>query len=420
MAKNNNRRGRSSNSNYYSDDMTKEVVGRLFEQYTADDGKNYFAPSSSRRSARDEEAIAKKEEDKKNFLDLDEDGGEAEEEKAESGLARFVRKAKLAILPPDDDDDDEDEDEDDENFDRIFDEPEQSEETGEESTPFEEAPVLEQQQTYVPGRKERKKKEKPLIIEDMKNDHSVEYNEEAEQENLDELLSLPVTEEEEQPAPRRLTRREKMEQRVEAKRRRSVQKEQPVQQEADKEPYEEEYFEDEETEVIEIPVGRIALIVIIAVVALLLLTLAGKCISYGSQLKEANSKIEELERMNTSSTYEKELEELKAKNEELTQQLESIQQASAVVSPTDSAGGDTSSQTAGDTSSSDTSGLSQQANDSRSYEVVSYEGQTLWDLAEEYYGSGSRYTDILEFNHLTADDFEDGTVSIGTELKIPN
>ncbi len=405
MAKSSKRKDNGSTSaKYYSDDVTKEVVGQLFEQYTADDGKNFFAPSS-RRSSRDEEESIKKEEDRKSFFDEAEEEEFEEEEKHESKLTSFLKKAKQAVLQPDDDDDDFDDDDGD-----IFeDKPKVGEEAANQEQPSEEA-----QQTYVPRRKERQKKPRPERVQR----ESVEKEEDIFPEDVPvEELKKGNTEPKQE---KKLTRREKMERRVEEKRRSAG----IVQAEENAAEREEEDFEDEESEIIEIPVARVALIAIIVIVALLLVILARNSIHYSSQLKQAKAQIEELEKKNTSSTYETEIEELKAKNEELTKQLDDIRAASAVVS--ESSASSTAPQTAGSDPTvgaggeGDASNLSQGVNSSQSYEIKTYTGEPLWDFADSIYGDGSRYEDILKFNNLTLDDFETGKVGKGTELKIPS
>ncbi|MBQ6553695.1 MAG: hypothetical protein IJL89_00555 [Firmicutes bacterium] len=411
MARNTKRSGRNSaSSNFYSDDMTKEVVGRLFEQYTAEDGKNYFAPSS-RKNVRDAEEEAQKEEDRKNFFEEDDETEEIEEKK-ESRLSRFMKKAKMVVLPPDDDDEDEDEEEDGDAFENFLSEDGEAEPL---HVPAPDSiPEIDQQQTYVPRRKERPKKAKPEVPE-----QEPELEEEifAEIEQQEEVV--------EEKNSKRESLRERMEKRVDAKRGKG--KPEPKQQPAEENsPFDDEFYDedDDDAEVFELPFARGVLIAIVAVVLILLLVLIFRCISYSSQLKEANAQIEQLQNQNTSSTYEKELEELRSKNEELTKQLDDIRAASAVVSATDGATSEAPSQPAGSdpTVGADgqgsTNDLSQQASSDRSYTVISYSGGTPWELAEEAYGEGSRYDEILKFNNMTAEDFEN--ITYGTELKIPN
>lgn len=415
MARNTKRRDRNSaSSNFYSDDMTKEVVGRLFEQYTAEDGQNYFAPTS-RRNTRDAEEQAQKEEDRKSFFEEEETEEEGEETKKESRFSRFVRKAKMVVLPPDDDDDEDDDEnqEESDGFENLFNEDGEAEPLHVPSP--DSIPEIDEQQTYVPRRKERPKKAKPEAVE--------EEPQEPEEDIFAELEQQKEEPEEEQPKKSSL--RERMEKRVDAKRKREKPASKPKTEETS--PVEDDFFEeddDEDGEVFELPFARGVLIAIVAVVVLLLLILIFRCISYSSQLKEANAQIEQLQNMNTSSTYEKEIEELRSKNEELTKQLDDIRAASAVVSATDGTTSEApetpngSNPTVGADGQGDTSNLSQQASSDQSYTVISYSGGTPWELAEEAYGEGSRYDEILKFNNMTAEDFEN--ITYGTELKIPN
>ena len=48
------------------------------------------------------------------------------------------------------------------------------------------------------------------------------------------------------------------------------------------------------------------------------------------------------------------------------------------------------------------------------FEYTVKKGDTLWDLAEKYLGSGTRYKEIKELNNLTSD-----TIYAGQTLKIP-
>lgn len=413
MARNTRRRDRNSaSSNFYSDDMTKEVVGRLFEQYTAEDGQNYFAPTS-RRNTRDAEEQAQKEEDRKSFFEEEETEEEEEGTKKESRFSRFVRKAKMVVLPPDDDDDEDDDREESDGFENLFNEDGEAEPLHVPSP--DSIPEIDEQQTYVPRRKERPKKAKLEAVE--------EEPQEPEEDIFAELEQQKEEPEEEQPKKSSL--RERMEKRVDAKRKREKPASKPKTEETS--PVEDDFFEeddDEDGEVFELPFARGVLIAIVAVVVLLLLILIFRCISYSSQLKEANAQIEQLQNMNTSSTYEKEIEELRSKNEELTKQLDDIRAASAVVSATDGTTSEApetpngSNPTVGADGQGDTSNLSQQASSDQSYTVISYSGGTPWELAEEAYGEGSRYDEILKFNNMTAEDFEN--ITYGTELKIPN
>ena len=415
MARNTKRRDRNSaSSNFYSDDMTKEVVGRLFEQYTAEDGQNYFAPTS-RRNTRDAEEQAQKEEDRKSFFEEEETEEEEEGTKKESRFSRFVRKAKMVVLPPDDDDDEDDDEnqEESDGFENLFNEDGEAEPLHVPSP--DSIPEIDEQQTYVPRRKERPKKAKHEAVE--------EEPQEPEEDIFAELEQQKEEPEEEQPKKSSL--RERMEKRVDAKRKREKPASKPKTEETS--PVEDDFFEeddDEDGEVFELPFARGVLIAIVAVVVLLLLILIFRCISYSSQLKEANAQIEQLQNMNTSSTYEKEIEELRSKNEELTKQLDDIRAASAVVSATDGTTSEApetpngSNPTVGADGQGDTSNLSQQASSDQSYTVISYSGGTPWELAEEAYGEGSRYDEILKFNNMTAEDFEN--ITYGTELKIPN
>ena len=415
MARNTKRRDRNSaSSNFYSDDMTKEVVGRLFEQYTAEDGQNYFAPTS-RRNTRDAEEQAQKEEDRKSFFEEEETEEEGEETKKESRFSRFVRKAKMVVLPPDDDDDEDDDEnqEESDGFENLFNEDGEAEPLHVPSP--DSIPEIDEQQTYVPRRKERPKKAKPEAVEEEPQEPEEDIFAELEQQK----------EEPEAEQPKKSSLRERMEKRVDAKRKREKPASKPKTEETS--PVEDDFFEeddDEDGEVFELPFARGVLIAIVAVVVLLLLILIFRCISYSSQLKEANAQIEQLQNMNTSSTYEKEIEELRSKNEELTKQLDDIRAASAVVSATDGTTSEApetpngSNPTVGADGQGDTSNLSQQASSDQSYTVISYSGGTPWELAEEAYGEGSRYDEILKFNNMTAEDFEN--ITYGTELKIPN
>lgn len=411
MARNTKRSGRNSaSSNFYSDDMTKEVVGRLFEQYTAEDGKNFFAPSS-RRNTRDAEELAQKEEDRKNFFEDEENENEEVEEKKESRLSRFVKKAKMAVLPPEDDDED-DEDEEGDAFESLLSEDGEAEPL---HVPAPDSIPEDSQQTYVPRRKERPKKAKPEPAEPQESEEDEDIFAEIEQQ--EEVV--------EEKNKQRASLRERMEKRVDEKRGREKPAPKPQPKE-DASPFDDEYYDedDEDGEVFELPFARGVLIAIVAVVVILLLLLIFRCFSYSAQLKEANAQIEQLQNLNTSSTYEKELEELRSKNEELTKQLDDIRAASAVVSATDGTTSEAPSQpegtdpTVGAGGQGDTNNLSQQASSDRSYTVLSYSGGTPWELAEEAYGEGSRYKEILEFNNMTAEDFEN--ITYGTELKIPN
>ncbi len=415
MARNTKRRDRNSaSSNFYSDDMTKEVVGRLFEQYTAEDGQNYFAPTS-RRNTRDAEEQAQKEEDRKSFFEEEETEEEGEETKKESRFSRFVRKAKMVVLPPDDDDDEDDDEnqEESDGFENLFNEDGEAEPLHVPSP--DSIPEIDEQQTYVPRRKERPKKAKHEAVEEEPQESEEDIFAELEQQK----------EEPEAEQPKKSSLRERMEKRVDAKRKREKPASKPKTEETS--PVEDDFFEeddDEDGEVFELPFARGVLIAIVAVVVLLLLILIFRCISYSSQLKEANAQIEQLQNMNTSSTYEKEIEELRSKNEELTKQLDDIRAASAVVSATDGTTSEApetpngSNPTVGADGQGDTSNLSQQASSDQSYTVISYSGGTPWELAEEAYGEGSRYDEILKFNNMTAEDFEN--ITYGTELKIPN
>ncbi|MBQ9518831.1 MAG: hypothetical protein IJR59_02925, partial [Firmicutes bacterium] len=381
MAKSSRKKdGDSSATKYFSDDMTKEVVGRLFEQYTADDGRNYFSPSA-RKNSRDEEESIQKEEDRKSFFDESEDYEEFEEEdKHESKLAGFFKKARQIVFQDDDDDEDED------NGGETDTDGELNVSDGEDVQAMPEQPSEESQQTYVPRRKVRQKKPRPNVEEKEQSGEEEVFPENVPVEELKKGNTQPEQ-------PRKLTRREQMEKRVEEKHKRAERTKKPDVSE----PYEDENFDEDESEVIEIPVARIALIAIIVVVGLLLIILARNSIHYSTELKKANAQIEELEKQNTSSTYEKEIEELKAKNEELTKQLDDIRAASAVVSETN--GSSAAPQTAGSDPTvgaggeGDTSNLSQTANSSQSYEIKEYTGEPLWDFAESIYGDGSRYKD---------------------------
>lgn len=333
----------SSKRDFYSDDMTKAVIGNLFAEYAAEDGKNYFAPDNSRTRK----------------LSVDEEAEEIEEEiEIEEAVEEDLEVPDFA------------------------------EEIEEE--------------VYTPRRKRNKQKEQEPAPK-KKGLLSVFNNDDEDLEQEEDEIELP----------KKKSVREAYEEKTKIPKFM-----QEISEESD-------FFEEEEEEeVIELPIGRVAIVVGAVLLVVILLWLAISRASYKNQLEDANVEIARLTELTTSSTYEAEIAQLKAQVNELTAENDKLKNSAVTVSGVEAdeekAESDENTENAENenqaTENEEDEKINQNTADETSYTIYTVQaGDYPFSISEEVYGDGSRYKEILEFNSITGDD-----LVAGMELKIPN
>ena len=323
--------------NYYSEEMTKQVVGRLFEQYASDDGKNYFADRVKEDdvlySAEEESAAAIEEDDNKeeyNTIKLY-TPRRVRAKRTDSAAKRNKSKKKL-----------------------------------------------------------KEELERNEEIDDMEEELDIDVSDEVEQEETETVKKSGIF-----------------------SKIGSLGKNADIDDEEDDEyddiEIDEEDYDDEddyEDRVIEISKSKAILIGVIILLMILSIVLAVRGSSYKSKLADAETQIAELEKATTSSTYETELNELKAKVEELTNENTQLKASGAG--------------TAGEEVLANAeNNVAENEQDDNTQQVTTYtvkQGDTFWSISAGVYGNGANYQKILDANGMT----ENSPLSVGQELKIPN
>lgn len=343
----------SSKRDFYSDDMTKAVIGNLFAEYAAEDGKNYFVSDNTR-------ARKGLEEEPEEYDDTPEllEEPELEEEQPEEEVVEYTPRRKRSRVSPE--------------------------------------PDEEEEETV---------KKKGLF--------SIFGNNDEDEEDEEPDFEMP-----------KKTPREIVEDRAEKAKIPKF-----MQEYADNGDFDEEEDEDN---IIELPIGRVAVVVGAVVIVAIIIILAVSRAGYKNQLAEAQTKIAELEKLTTSSTYESEIAELQAQVNELTAENERLKNSAVTVSGADveeNTNTDGSENTVADTENTNTDAeasntentdsdaeINQNSSDEASYTMYTVKaGDYPFSISEEVYGDGSRYKEILELNGITGDD-----LVAGMEIKIPN
>lgn len=357
--------------NYYSEEMTKEVVGRLFEEYASDDGKNYFV-----NRPKIDDVLYNAEEDERDEEDEQKDEREVyksiklytprrvRSKRTDSSLKRNKSKKKLRQ---------EMEEEYDENLDESVDEN-----------------INENLEEYSPE------------VEDI-NEDNIDFEEEAAEEAAP--AKAPKRKSSFLPKLNELGKAYK----------------QDIDEDEYEEPEDEEdtrgMYDDEDEDIDEeddgynvINVSRDTIIIFALVIIIIIVSvsLAIRGNRYKNQLEAAIVQIEEITNANTSSTYETELAELKAKVESLTAENEELKASGA-----SGAGAAVLSNVEADIEASSSAETDSAESASDTYTVV--EGDTFWKISQSVYGNGAEYQKILDANGMN----ENSPLKIGQELKIP-
>lgn len=347
----------SSKRDFYSDDMTKAVIGNLFAEYAAEDGKNYFVSDNTRtrKSLEDEPE------------ELEQDIDEIEEQDLEA---------------------------------------------------VEEPEVEETEEEYTP----RRKRARVRVEEDIE-------EEPVKKKGLFSIFGNSSEEEEEQEPDFEIPKKSPREIIEDRSEKAKIPK--FMQEYTDNDDFDDEEDED----VIELPIGRVAVVVGAVVIVIVIIALAVSRASYKNQLEEALTKNAELEKLTTSSTYESEIAQLQAQVNELTSENERLKNSAVAVSGTqdneavnsdnennennnnnenNDENKDLDNSDAENTNSDEK--INQNSSDEQSYTMYTVKaGDYPFSISEEVYGDGSRYKEILELNGITGDD-----LVAGMEIKIPN
>lgn len=433
----------------FSDDKTKEIVGNLFDEFVEEGETNYFAgysdpfldseteddeslkDSISRRRQRNITSdgksivIRKKAKKAKSEDEYNEDNSDENDSSEPMDLEKTIVLPKLSqLFKKNDKDESEDDVRDDDEIDEFFENLKKdsaarsqaaaaSEIYDSEPDGFEEEPAKEGKPASRPDdytdedaqaaprrskNKRNKKRKKSKAAAQAPAEQAVqsepEYTEPVQDEPADAYNDYDEPEYTEPPRKTKKPKKIKPEK-----------------------PQSEPLPDDEENEgekLIEISLFKVITIAAVVILLVIATALTYKCHSLKKQLTEARQQITELQK-SSSSTLETEIDELKKKNTELTNELESIKaDGSAATDPHTAAVEILNEAQSEITTSAPNANLSQSATGGNTYTVKA--GDTFWKISQSVYGNGADYQRILSANNLT----ESSKLHEGQVLTIPN
>lgn len=175
----------------------------------------------------------------------------------------------------------------------------------------------------------------------------------------------------------------------------------------------EDYYEDDDdgsnVKVIRIPIGGVLVTLVIIILAAAVTGMGFLCRNYQQRLDDANDEISVLKSNDKSAQYEKQIEDMQVKIDDLTAQLNILGGSAAGQKTTVSAEATTQA-----TTQTTTEETTKSQNGVQDGKYIVQDGDSLYTIAQKVYGDGSRYSEIQDANNIS-----DGSLQIGDELIIP-